>query len=210
MQTSIVKTTENFFKSALNEEKLTPERKILLSTIAKTAVDALKKDQPVNFNFICTHNSRRSQLCQVWAHYATHYFKLENIQNFSGGTAVTAFFRNTVKTLQNVGFNFHLMEFSHANPKYIISNDHHKETLLAFSKLYDDESNSSPFIAITTCNNADENCPFITEATHRFHLPFIDPKSHDDTDLQEEKYMETNRRIAGELHFLFLTISKLI
>lgn len=210
MQTSITETTENFFKSALNNLKLPSERKTLLTAIAKKAVEDLKKDQVVNFNFICTHNSRRSQLCQVWAHFATHYYKLQNIQLFSGGTAVTAFYRNTVKTLQAVGFSFHLSEFSHKNPTYLISNNSHKETLLAFSKLYDDASNNQPFFAITTCNNADENCPFIPEAVQRFHLPFIDPKAHDDTDLHEEKYMETNKSIAGEMHFLFLTISQLV
>jgi len=210
MQTSITETTENFFKSALNDLELTNERKSLLTAIAKKAVIELKNNRTVNFNFICTHNSRRSQLCQVWAHYATHYFKLKNIENFSGGTAVTAFFRNTVKTLQEVGFDFHLSEFSHKNPKYLISNDSHSETLLAFSKLYDDQANSHPFIAITTCNNADENCPFIPDVVHRFHLPFVDPKAHDNTDLQEEKYMEANKRIAGEMHFLFLAISQLV
>jgi len=210
MQPTITESTENFFKSALNSLELNPERKTLLTSIAQTAATDLSKNHPVHFNFICTHNSRRSQLAQVWAHYATHYYKLQNIENFSGGTAVTAFFKNTVKTLQNVGFNFQLKEFSHKNPHYLISNATHSETLEGFSKLYDDETNLSPYFAITTCNNADENCPFIPEAKHRFHLPFVDPKAYDNTDLQEEKYLEANKRIAGEMHFLYVTISQLL
>lgn len=210
MPTSITGNTESFFKQALNSLELSTERKSLLIAIAHKATSELTQGNPVNFNFICTHNSRRSQLCQVWGHYATHFFKLANIQNFSGGTAVTAFFRNTVKTLQEVGFSFQLSEFSHKNPKYLISNPTHSHSLLAFSKLYDDPTNEKPLFAITTCDNADENCPFIPEAVQRFHLPFVDPKSHDDTDLQDEKYMEANKQIAGEMHFLFLTISQSI
>ncbi|MBL4745518.1 MAG: hypothetical protein JKY08_04050 [Flavobacteriaceae bacterium] len=210
MQSSITGNTENFFKNAYNSLPLSEARKKSLTSIAKKAAEELNHGNPVNFNFICTHNSRRSQLCQVWAHFATHHFKLKNIALFSGGTAVTSFFRNTVKTLQEVGFIFHLSAFSHKNPTYLITNDGHDSSLLAFSKLVDDATNKKPFFAITTCNNADENCPFIPEAIHRFHLPFIDPKAYDDTDLQEDKYMETNRQVAAEMYFLFSSVSKLI
>ena len=210
MQTSITGNTKFFFENAYNTLELSEERKILLTAIAKKVSEDLIIGNPVNLNFICTHNSRRSQLCQVWAHYATHHFNLKNLELFSGGTSVTAFFRNTVKTLQAVGFHFNLSVFSHENPVYSIANDINAEKILGFSKLYNDPSNLSPFFAITTCNNADENCPFISEAVQRFHLPFIDPKAHDNTELQEEKYLETNKQVAGEMHFLFLTISKLV
>lgn len=209
MQTTITGKTENFFKNAYNSLQLSENRRLLLTTIAEKASEELAHGNSVNFNFICTHNSRRSQLCQVWAYFATHYFNLKNIQNFSGGTAVTAFYRNTVKTLQEVGFNFQLNEFSHKNPKYLINTTNIEEKLLVFSKLYDDPANEKPFFAITTCNNADENCPFIPDALFRFHLPFVDPKAHDNTDLQDQKYLETNKQIAGEMYFLFLTVSQL-
>ncbi len=207
MSGSITGNPEYFFKQAYNNLQLSENRKLILTAIAKEASNELLKGNPVNFNFICTHNSRRSQLCQVWAHYACHYFELENIQLFSGGTAVTAFFRNTLKTLQEVGFYFQLTVFSHKNPAYIISNPTHSHTLLGFSKLYDHSSNKKPYFAITTCNNADKDCPFIPDAMQRFHLPFIDPKAHDNTALQDQMYLETNSQIAGEMYFLFLIIS---
>ncbi len=77
---------------------------------------------------------------------------------------------------------------------------------LGFSKRFDDQENKKPFIAITTCNNADTNCPFIPEATLRFHLPFVDPKSSDDTSLQEETYLKTNQQIAAEIYYIFSKI----
>lgn len=195
--------TEHFFTSALSDLKINDERIKLLQSIALFILDELKENNSINLNYICTHNSRRSQLAQVWSSFATNYFKLNNIESFSGGTAVTAFFRNTVKTLQEVGFNFQLLEFSHQNPEYSISYKDCLNPIVGFSKLYDNEHNKKPFIAITTCSNAGENCPFIANAIKRFHLPFNDPKNFDNTLYQSEKYLEANKQIAGEIHYIF-------
>ena len=94
------------------------------------------------------------------------------------------------------------------NPKYIISFKGTSKSILGYSKRYDNEENKNPFIAITTCNNADTNCPFIPEALLRFHLPFVDPKSSDETDLQDETYLKTNQQIAAEIYYIFSEIKK--
>jgi arsenate reductase len=195
--------TEDFFKNALNTLKLDKNRRQLLTSIAQFIAEEIKANKKVNLNYICTHNSRRSQLAQVWSSYACNYFKLSEVNSFSGGTAVTAFYRNTVKTLQEVGFNFQIVEFSHQNPVYAINYKNCINPIIGYSKLYDDEYNKKPFIAITTCSNAEENCPFIPDTIERFHLPFNDPKSFDNSLNQAEKYMETNKQIAGEIHFIF-------
>jgi arsenate reductase len=195
--------TEDFFKNALNTLKLDKNRRQLLTSIAQFIAEEIKANKKVNLNYICTHNSRRSQLAQVWSSYACNYFKLSEVNSFSGGTAVTAFYRNTVKTLQEVGFNFQIVEFSHQNPVYAINYKNCIDPIIGYSKLYDDEYNKKPFIAITTCSNAEENCPFIPDTIERFHLPFNDPKSFDNSLNQAEKYMETNKQIAGEIHFIF-------
>jgi arsenate reductase len=195
-------STKNFFENSYNISSIAKERELLLDTIAKKIAKEYKKEGTVNLNFICTHNSRRSQFGQVWAFFAAEYFNL-NINAFSGGTEVTAFFRNTVKTLQSEGFEFNVEDFSHQNPKYLISFEGTNKSILGFSKLFDNPVNLNPFIAITTCNNADENCPFIPTATHRFHLPFVDPKFSDDTDAQDKTYEKTSQQIAGEIFYLF-------
>ncbi len=200
---------ENFFENAFKKNELTEDRKVLLSKIAETIAKEYSKNEVVSLNFICTHNSRRSQLGQVWSYFAANYFNL-NINAFSGGTEVTAFYRNTVKTLQKVGFVFQLTDFSHQNPTYEISFKDANKTILGFSKLYSAPINTEPFMAITTCNNADKNCPFIPTASHRFHLPFVDPKHSDGSDTQEETYLETSKQIAGEVYFIFATVKKLL
>jgi len=202
-------STKNFFENSIREISLHSDRENLLRKIAQEITNVYKKNKEVNLNFICTHNSRRSQLGQVWGSFAADYFHL-NIHAFSGGTEVTAFHRNTVKTLQSVGFKFDLDTFSHENPRYLISYENSKKSILGFSKFFDDSQNKLPFIAITTCNHADENCPFIPEASHRFHLPFVDPKHSDNSDTQDKTYLETNKQIAAEVFFMFSEVSKLM
>lgn len=201
--------TKNFFEVAFKKRNLTKEREEVLLKIAESIAKDYSLNEIANLNFICTHNSRRSQLGQVWSFYAAEYFNL-NINAYSGGTAVTAFYRNTVKTLQKVGFVFKLIDFSHQNPKYQISFDGSKKTIFGFSKLYDDIENKKSFFAITTCNNADANCPYISAAINRFHLPFVDPKHSDGTEKQEDVYLETNKQIAGEIYFIFSQIKQFL
>lgn len=200
-------SVENFFEKSVKKTIITDSRKSVLSSIAVKIAMEYSQNKTLNLNFICTHNSRRSQISQLWANYAAHYFNL-NIDAFSGGTEVTAFHRNAVKTLQKSGFGFQLLDFSHQNPTYEISFRGANKSIIGFSKLYDHNINKTPFIAITTCNNADENCPFIPEASQRHHLPFVDPKYSDATEKQEEVYLKTNLQIAGELFYLFSEIAK--
>lgn len=207
METSTMKT-KKFFNASIKEFEITEDRKVLLNTISQFISNERKKFKKVRLNFICTHNSRRSQLAQVWAHYAISFYKLKRIRSYSGGTEATAFHRNTISTLQDAGFKFTLKEFSHENPIYEISYKGMKKPIVGFSKLYDHKINKAPFIAITTCSSAAENCPFIPEALQRFHVPYIDPKSSDDTELMSKKYLETNRQIAAEMNYIFQQVSK--
>jgi len=163
--------TELFFNNAFSDLKLDTSRIELLKSIALFIIDELKTGNKINLNFICIHNSRRSQLAQVWGNYAAHYFKLKNIKTFSGGTAVTAFYRNTVKTLQEVGFKFQISEFSHQNPEYLIGYENCTNPIIGFSKYFDDNHNEKPFIAITTCSNSEKNCPVISDTIKRLVYP---------------------------------------
>lgn len=208
MNETISINTKHFFSTALKDLYINEDRKQQLRTIANFIISEIQLSKQVNLNYICTHNSRRSQLSNVWSSYAANYYNIDIIDSFSGGTAVTSFYRNTVKTLQQVGFIFKLSEFSHHNPVYSIEYENCKKPIKAFSKLYNDDFNAIPFIAITTCTDADENCPFISEAIQRFHLPFNDPKNFDNTLYAQEKYLETNKQIAGEIHFMFKNIAQ--
>ena len=196
-------STKTFFEEARKEAIISDERISLLDNIAHTIIEEYKDREKINLNFICTHNSRRSQLAQVWSFYATEYFNLNNFFTYSGGTETTSFHRNTVKCLQKTGFDFNIIDFSHQNPRYLISFKGTKKSILGFSKSYDNPNNSFPYIAITTCDSANEKCPFIPDAITRYHLPFSDPKVSDNTNLVDETYLNSSKQIAGEIFYIF-------
>lgn len=195
--------TKSFFEDSEKNVFISKSRKQLLVSVAEAISKEFVYKNRANINFICTHNSRRSQLSQVWSFFAIEYFGLSNIFSYSGGTEATVFHRNTVKTLQKVGFEFSVVDFSHQNPRYLITFKNTNKTILGFSKVFDDNNNKSPYIAITTCDSAEKNCPFIPDAIGRFHLPYKDPKSADNTQFQNDKYLETSQLIAAEMFFIF-------
>lgn len=206
IKTEAIKT-KVFFENSYSNHTISEDRKELLSKISNKIVETSQSDNTVSLNFICTHNSRRSQLGQVWSFFAANYFELP-IHALSGGTEVTAFYRSTVKTLKDVGFSFHVEEFSHSNPVYQISFEGTTDHVLGFSKTYDHQINKGPYIAITTCDSADENCPFIAEAIHRFHLPYKDPKYADNTPEQDQAYLETSKVVAAEMFYIFSKVKE--
>jgi len=203
-------TPKLFFESSKRDIKISTERLELLHDIASKITFELNNRDTINLNFICTHNSRTSQMSQAWAFYASVYFKINNIYVFSGGTETTAFHRNTIKALQKTGFEFNIIDFSHQNPKYLISFKETDKNILGFSKKFDDEENLYPYIAITTCNHVDEFFSSTPNILNHFHLSFKDPKYSDSTLLEKEKHLETSSQIAGEIFIIFERIATLL
>lgn len=205
-----IKKTTNFFEDSYQRCLFDQTRKSRLIAIAKEIASSyVHNNNQINIVFICTHNSRRSQLGQVWSFFAARYFSL-NINAFSGGTEATTFHRNTVQTLKKVGFRFTVEEFCHQNPVFRIWFDENEASLLVFSKRYDHPMNKTPYLVLTTCDGANENCPLIPNAMGRFHLPYKDPKLSDQTSEQEATYLRINSKIAAEMYFLFANVKALI
>ena len=162
-----------------------------------------KKDaaEAINLNFICTHNSRRSQFAQVWSAAAANHFNI-NANSFSGGTEVTACNERTIAALKRSGFESKAEGAD--NPHYELSADFIKRPLNVFSKMFDDKTSpTSNFAAILTCSHADENCPFIPGADQRITIRYDDPKAFDDTDREEIIYDNRSKEIATELFYAF-------
>ena len=194
---------QDFIKLALNQN-IPSSRKVLLTEIIDYIKSKIDNNQEINLNFICTHNSRRSQLSQVWAKVASVYYGIE-INSYSGGVEVTAFNERAIDSLVRSGFSV-LFENS-INPKYEISYAENENSIIAFSKLFDDDFNKADyFAAIITCSDADENCPYIPKAEKRIALRYDDPKSYDDTPIESEKYDERSLQIASEIFYVFSQI----
>ena len=194
--------------SALSIHAITEKRKQVLEPLINFIQQKVQKAKEVNLNFICTHNSRRSHLSQIWAQTMAIHFNFKNVKTYSGGTEATAMFPKVVETLINQGFEIQKIAEA-TNPIYAIKVDDNSHRIIAFSKKYDDAFNpKSGFAAIMTCSHADGNCPFIAGAEKRIPITYEDPKLFDNTDQQSEKYNERSLQIATEMYYVFSNIKK--
>ncbi len=188
---------------SLLPETISNQRKESLDPLASYIREKIKTKASIQLNFICTHNSRRSHLSQVWAQAIAYHFGIKNIHCYSGGTEATALYPMAAEALKKSGFRIHKISESD-NPIYRIKYAENAHPVIGFSKTYDDGFNPrSNFGAILTCDSANEACPIVQGADARFPITFEDPKKFDNTPQQEEKYLERSLQIANELYYVF-------
>ena len=194
-------TIENISKTTIAEE-----RKVIVQPLIDFIQTKIDAKLPVRLNFICTHNSRRSHLSQIWAQTMAFQFGIRNVFCYSGGTEATAMFPKVGETLSNQGFQIQQLS-SDNNPVYAIKYDKDEAAIICFSKTFDDAFNpNSEFAAIMTCSSADAGCPFIAGAEKRLPIRYEDPKAFDGTELMDAKYAERSLEIASEMYFVFSQI----
>lgn len=204
--------TENIFPvlldtiQSLQKDTITKERKEVLQPLIDYIKQKAENKEHINLNFICTHNSRRSHLSQVWAQAAAYYYGIEQVFCYSGGTEATALFPMAAATLKDHGFEV-LSLSKKPNPIYGIKYAPNAHPIIGFSKTYDSEFNpKSNFAAVMTCSQADAGCPIILGAENRIPITYEDPKAFDGTPQQAAKYRERSLQIATELAYVFSQI----
>jgi len=202
MYKSLSKTIQSIAKISVSEE-----RKAVLKPLADYIQNKVNLQEEIRLSFICTHNSRRSHLSQIWAQTMAFHFNIKNVFCYSGGTEATAMFPKVAETLTNQGFEIQKISDTE-NPVYAVKFDENQHSIICFSKTYFDEFNpKTNFSAIMTCNNADEGCPMVFGADSRFPIKYDDPKAFDGTELMNEKYAERSLQIASEMYFVFSQIN---
>ncbi len=159
-------------------KKISQELKSLVNTYKKVV-------------FICTHNSRRSQLCEVWARILSNRFNL-NLSFFSAGTEKTEVYGEAIKSLERAG-----MDFTIVGNNILIQNkiELHSKTL--------DEIKEDEFISLITCSDAEKNCPIDPRSKKNIKLFYDDPKKYDGTKEESDEYDKTCKLIASELNRIF-------
>lgn len=187
---------------SLNIDAISDDRKEVLNPLVDYIRRKITNHEQIALNFICTHNSRRSHLSQVWAQTLASYVGIKNINCYSGGTEATALFPMAAETLKNMGFQIDILSEGE-NPVYSIKYAANEHPIIGFSKTYDNDFNpKSNFAAIMTCSSADKGCPIVGGSDGRFPITFEDPKAFDNTPLQKEKYLERSLQIATELLYV--------
>lgn len=191
----------------LDSSSITEERKKILLPLIDFVQQKVNNRQDINIIFICTHNSRRSHLSQIWAQVASVHYNIPNVHCYSGGTEETALYPKIVETLSNQGFTIFKIAENH-NPVYAIKYSDNALPLIGFSKKYDNLFNPvSAFAAIMTCSQADGGCPFIAGAEKRIPITYEDPKISDNTPEQLKVYADRSLQIATEMFYVFSKVN---
>ena len=203
------KELSNYIQSVESEMGAIPEdRKEELKKIADFVKSKKDSNKVANLTFICTHNSRRSHLSQIWAATAAaHYGIEESVNTFSGGTEAKAFNPRAVAAVERAGFEVVNQGVENPlygnNPHYKVTYGENGKVMECFSKKYDDPFNANAnFAAIMTCSEADEACPFIPGADLRVPIPYVDPKESDGTEKEAATYDARSKQIAIEMLYM--------
>ena len=190
-----IKTIDMIFKMEISDK-----RTFVLNEIAKYIFKTKSENKIPKLNFICTHNSRRSQFCQFWATFFSNYYNIK-CEIFSGGIIETEVSKSAINAIRDYGFNISFKDCD--NPIYSINFGNQKLGDY-FSKLYNDSENpKNEFAAIMTCSDAEKNCPLVEGSEIKFSLPYEDPKKYDMSKIEKTEYEKTSEKIASEMNYLF-------
>lgn len=204
MYKDLVETINNI----VSVQHINERRKAILQPLIDFIQQKANNGEEINLNFICTHNSRRSHLAQVWTQVASAYYHISNVHSYSGGTEETVLFPKVAETLTKQGFRIFKIADTN-NPVYTIKYSDNALPIIGFSKKYDSPFNPvSAFAAIMTCSQADGGCPFIAGAEKRIPITFEDPKISDGTAEQTKVYTERSLQIATEMFYVFSMINR--
>jgi arsenate reductase len=186
-----------------NELDMVPaERKVVLGQIAATIAGRLQDGHDANVTFICTHNSRRSHMSQIWAQTAARYYGLDKVHAYSGGTEQTCCNPRTITAMRRAGFRIEDATTGD-NPVYLVHYADDRPPVRAYSKVYNSDDNPKEgFVALMTCSSADKSCPVVEGAVARYAIHYLDPKLCDDTPTESAAYNERCREIAREMFYI--------
>ncbi|MGE9296422.1 MAG: low molecular weight phosphatase family protein [Puniceicoccales bacterium] len=201
LQPKVIEVTSEF-------DQIPAERQRELKKIALFVRSKVKAGEEPQLTFICTHNSRRSHLSQVWAQTAAAYYGVPGVKTYSGGTEATACNERTVRAMRRAGFSIANSTPGEKNPHYLIQYSEDAAPVEAFSKKYFEDGNpDEDFIAVMTCDHADQNCPIVEGSLMRVAIPYVDPKVSDGTDVENATYDERCHQIAREMFYLMSQVN---
>ena len=190
-------------------DQIPAERRAELLKISEYIASCHTAKRPAKLLFVCTHNSRRSHLTQLWAQIAATHFGIYGLETFSGGTETTAMNIRTVAALRRAGLEITTDEHASSNPKYSVAFSKDESPQMCFSKTITEKPNpTDKFAAIMTCSSADQSCPNVKGCELRLSLPYEDPKVADNTSKETTAYDEKSKEIAREMLFIMSRVVK--
>lgn len=206
---SIIEPAQKYVQQRIAEfDQIPDERKKALAEAAADIKAELDKNDAVNMMFVCTHNSRRSQMSQAWFQTAAAYYGIEGVKTFSGGTEASAFNPRAIAALRRAGLSIVRIN-DEKNPDYLLQYANDELPIEMSSKVYHQQDvPNERFVAIMSCSDADESCPIVRGASSRFAITYIDPKVSDGTSSESATYDERCAQIAREMFYIVSQVAK--
>ncbi|MED5370124.1 MAG: protein-tyrosine-phosphatase [Myxococcota bacterium] len=191
-------------------DTLSAERRETLGELAGWIAEKQAAGEPAHLLFVCTHNSRRSHMGQLWAQAAAEQLGVQGVESWSGGTEATAFNPRAVRALQTHGM--HITSTGEVigsqNTVYATSLGPALPDLRGFSKTFGDAYNPSQgFAAVMVCSEADASCPYVPGAELRVSLPYLDPKASDGSPDETATYLAKSEEIGREMLWLMQQVA---
>ncbi len=183
----------NKFFSRIDSFNPNQKRKKRLDNIASVINENLNKTRSIVF--LCTHNSRRSQICEVWGKVFAEIYR-KKISINSAGAFKTVVHSQVYESIVKCGLVVD-------NKKEIFFD---KKKFKLNSKTIDSLTMKN-FIAVMTCSNAEKSCPNDPRSIRNIKMFFNDPRIYDETDKMSREYLNTTTYIAEELNYIFKNIN---
>lgn len=162
------------------------------------------RDRPASLVFVCTHNSRRSQMSQAIASALAVASGMGQLQPGSAGTERTRCHPNALAALRRAGFGVGEPTGDADNPRHPLQLGNGIAGPWLYSKRLDEALDGpAPRAAVMTCSSADAGCPVVPGVELRLSLPYDDPKAADESAGADAAYDHCAGMIAAELGVAF-------
>jgi len=188
--------------------KIPEDRRYRLNEIVYFLEEQRENNAPWQLLFISTNQSSIGQMAQVWSKAAAYYFGFSNFQAYSGGINPGEISVNTITTLEKAGFIVYKTDVDGISV-YRVKYSYNLKPIVAFTKKIEHVKNPyNDFMAVVLDENADINIQNIKGTYNRLFLTYEDPVGYEGSDLEEQIYEESCRRVAVEMFYVFSQLRK--
>ncbi len=188
--------------------KIPEDRRYRLNEIIYFLEEQEKNNAPWQLLFVSTNQSSISQMAQVWAKAASYYFGFTNFDSYSGGINPDEISVSTITTLEKAGFIVYKNEIN-GTGVYRIKYSYNLKPIIAFPKKIEHVKNPySDFMAVIVDENAEINIQKIKGTYHRLFLDYEDPIGYEGSELEDQMYEESCKRVAVEMFYVFSKLRK--
>ncbi|MEM1135769.1 MAG: protein-tyrosine-phosphatase [Bacteroidota bacterium] len=201
----------NYIQERAKEfESIPKRRKQSLGLVSELILPAIMAGRNIRFVFVCSHNSRRSQFCQIWAQVAALYYSVDHLLFYSGGTEGSSIHKAVIQSLKKAGLLIN-KETKGKNPHYIISAVQNQPLGTFYSKRITAKENPKEnFCAVITCPEAEKKLNLEAGTHLQVSMIYDDPRKVDGTKHEQKTYDKLCKKIATEMLYIISHAQKII